>query len=114
MNADFPTCLQDDVQQVLKLQYYLQYVSIASLNEWLRPTAFVDFCIREISHDWQTSIIYEKKHCVHKKETNFKLLRTWLWQIGSHRFYRNVTTLRSGLCYGKSICSVVCRLVVCL
>ena len=33
MNADFPTCLQDDVQQVLKLQYYLQYVSIASLNE---------------------------------------------------------------------------------
>ena len=24
--------LQDDVQEVLKLQYYLQYVSIASLN----------------------------------------------------------------------------------
>ena len=46
--------LQDDVHEVLKLQYYLQYVSIASLNVWL--CCFRRFCMIEISRYWQNTV----------------------------------------------------------
>jgi len=36
-------CLQDDVEEVLKLQYFLVYVSIASLAVWL--CCFRGFCM---------------------------------------------------------------------